>query len=142
MRPPPRPKKAGASPADNAERRRSGRAHKTATYKERDDEDDEAEMMDGVAEWDYGEDDESNEESGEEDESDVEHQSGAGSEEDEPVEKASSRSTAKGRAKQPVSPAVKASLLSRGNRSSRLAQARAKPARDSSDMEVDDDDDE
>ncbi|KFA76707.1 hypothetical protein S40288_08105 [Stachybotrys chartarum IBT 40288] len=142
MRPPPRPKKAGASPADNAERRRSGRAHKTPTYKERDDEDDEAEMMDGVAEWDYGEDDESNEESGGEDESDAEHQSGAGSEEDEPVEKANSRSTAKGRAKQPVSPAVKASLLSRGNRSSRLAQARAKPARDSSDMEVDDDDDE
>lgn len=46
-----RPKE--VSPVALAERRRSGRAHKVSDYKERADSDDEAEMLDGVAEWDY-----------------------------------------------------------------------------------------
>ncbi|PHH75271.1 hypothetical protein CDD82_4519 [Ophiocordyceps australis] len=37
----------------DSERRRSSRAHKVSDYKERDDADDEEEMLDGVAEWDY-----------------------------------------------------------------------------------------
>ncbi|OAA33123.1 Armadillo-type fold protein [Moelleriella libera RCEF 2490] len=47
-----------------SERRRSGRAHKVSDYKERDDADDEEEMLEGVAEWNYGEDDSDAEESG------------------------------------------------------------------------------
>ncbi|KAF7558665.1 hypothetical protein G7046_g5490 [Stylonectria norvegica] len=37
-----------------SERRRSGRSHKVSVYTERDDDEDEAEMLDGVAEWQYG----------------------------------------------------------------------------------------
>ncbi|KAM0559596.1 hypothetical protein ACHAPJ_004120 [Fusarium lateritium] len=40
-----------------SERRRSGRAHKVSVYTEREDEEDEEEMLEGVAEWDYGNDD-------------------------------------------------------------------------------------
>ncbi|KAF4454568.1 sister chromatid cohesion protein PDS5 [Fusarium austroafricanum] len=36
-----------------SERRRSGRAHKVSVYTERDDEEDEEEMLEGVAKWDY-----------------------------------------------------------------------------------------
>ncbi|PFH55440.1 hypothetical protein XA68_18308 [Ophiocordyceps unilateralis] len=46
-------------PVPAAERRRSSRAHKVSDYKERDDADDEQEMLDGVAVWDYEEDDSS-----------------------------------------------------------------------------------
>jgi sister-chromatid-cohesion protein PDS5 len=38
---------------DNAERRRSGRSHKVSKYTERDSSEDDEEMLDGVAEWDY-----------------------------------------------------------------------------------------
>ncbi|KAG5933666.1 hypothetical protein E4U53_000919 [Claviceps sorghi] len=49
----PRKQKEEASPVAPSERRRSGRAHKVSDYKERDDADDEEEMLEGVAEWDY-----------------------------------------------------------------------------------------
>ncbi|KAG5984295.1 hypothetical protein E4U55_005358 [Claviceps digitariae] len=49
----PRKQKEEASSISLSERRRSGRAHKVSDYKERDDADDEEEMLEGVAEWDY-----------------------------------------------------------------------------------------
>ncbi|KPM34523.1 hypothetical protein AK830_g12047 [Neonectria ditissima] len=42
-----------ASSPPPGERRRSGRAHKVSIYTERDDEEDEEEMLEGVAEWEY-----------------------------------------------------------------------------------------
>ncbi|PHH63204.1 hypothetical protein CDD81_6156 [Ophiocordyceps australis] len=52
----------------DSERRRSSRAHKVSDYKERDDADDEEEMLDGVAEWDYMDEDGEEQEEGEEEE--------------------------------------------------------------------------
>ncbi|KAG6004309.1 hypothetical protein E4U21_001168 [Claviceps maximensis] len=49
----PKKQKEEASSIAPSERRRSGRAHKVSDYRERDDEDDEEEMLEGVAEWDY-----------------------------------------------------------------------------------------
>ncbi|KAF5026647.1 hypothetical protein F66182_1273 [Fusarium sp. NRRL 66182] len=46
----PRPSRESPPPS---ERRRSGRAHKVSIYTERDDEEDEEEMLEGVAEWEY-----------------------------------------------------------------------------------------
>jgi sister-chromatid-cohesion protein PDS5 len=57
----PRPAKDSPPPS---ERRRSGRAHKVSIYTEREDEEDEEEMLEGVAEWDYGDDKESESGSG------------------------------------------------------------------------------
>jgi len=53
-----KPKKTSAaistsSPVNDAGRRRSGRSRKSHTYIERDSEDDDEEMLDGVAEWEY-----------------------------------------------------------------------------------------
>ncbi|KAH7170509.1 armadillo-type protein [Dactylonectria macrodidyma] len=48
----PRPPKETSSPP-LSERRRSGRAHRVSVYTERDDEEDEEEMLEGVAEWEY-----------------------------------------------------------------------------------------
>ncbi|KAG6039231.1 hypothetical protein E4U19_006492 [Claviceps sp. Clav32 group G5] len=61
----PRKQKEEASSAAVSERRRSGRAHKVSNYKERNDTDDEEEMLGGVAEWDVDQSDA--EESGGED---------------------------------------------------------------------------
>ncbi|KAK1756062.1 armadillo-type protein [Echria macrotheca] len=52
----PRPKKSAAgssSPAGDENRRRSGRARGNRSYMERDSSEDDEEMLDGVAEWDY-----------------------------------------------------------------------------------------
>ncbi|RDA92374.1 hypothetical protein CP533_4402 [Ophiocordyceps camponoti-saundersi (nom. inval.)] len=50
----PRKRQTPTSPyIPETERRRSSRAHKVSDYKERDDADDEEEMLDGVAVWDY-----------------------------------------------------------------------------------------
>ncbi|KAF4581852.1 Armadillo-type fold protein [Ophiocordyceps camponoti-floridani] len=49
----PRAKKASSPAVPASERRRSSRVHKVSDYKERDDADDEEEMLDGVAVWDY-----------------------------------------------------------------------------------------
>ncbi|KAI1326404.1 armadillo-type protein [Xylariaceae sp. FL0255] len=56
-----RPKKSRASssspPPESADRRRSGRAHKNSSYIERDDSADDEDMLDGVAKWQYYDDD-------------------------------------------------------------------------------------
>lgn len=49
-------KNVSSSPIAPEDRRRSGRARKVSVYTERADKDDEEEMLDGVAEWDYGDD--------------------------------------------------------------------------------------
>ncbi|RYP55559.1 hypothetical protein DL770_010900 [Monosporascus sp. CRB-9-2] len=70
-----RSKKAAVSPdpaVDSAERRRSGRTRKSSTYVERDDSEDDEDMLEGVAEWEYY-DSEGNKvaEEGEEDDSEL-----------------------------------------------------------------------
>ncbi|KAF1732147.1 Sister chromatid cohesion protein pds5 [Beauveria bassiana] len=125
-----RPKKERASIADEpGERRRSSRVTKTSDYKERDDKDDEDEMLDGVAEWKYGddssdeesEDEESGEESGdaeEEEEEEAEKGDEEGEEQEQPAAK-------NGRRAQVAKPAVKASVLAgvrRGGRSKRSSR--------------------
>lgn len=49
----PRPSRDSPPPS---ERRRSGRSHKVSVYTERDDDEDEAEMLEGVASWQYEDD--------------------------------------------------------------------------------------
>ncbi|KAL7626837.1 Sister chromatid cohesion protein pds5 [Parahypoxylon ruwenzoriense] len=52
----PKPKKVAASSssaADSADRRRSGRSRKNSSYIERDSSEDDEDMLEGVAEWDY-----------------------------------------------------------------------------------------
>ncbi|KAF4980587.1 hypothetical protein FZEAL_3440 [Fusarium zealandicum] len=67
-----------------SERRRSGRAHRVSVYTEREDDEDEAEMLEGVAEWEYGKKGSEDEnEAGSGDESEL---SDAPSEEGEPKE--------------------------------------------------------
>ncbi|OAQ89068.1 bimD protein [Purpureocillium lilacinum] len=146
-----RPKKQAASspPIPEADRRRSGRSHKASNYKERDDQDDEEEMLDGVAEWTYeGEGDssdegpEASEESGGEEEA-ADDDGGDESEEEEEAAPASSRKN--GQKAKPRTAAVKASVLAQLGKGKKASSARARggrrgAARDSSDMDVDDDD--
>lgn len=119
-----RPKKQRDSPApEPGDRRRSSRVTKTSDYKERDDKDDEDEMLDGVAEWKYGAGDDSDEEedsdeveSGDEGEEDEEE------EEEEEEEKPAARN---GRRIQMAKPAIKASVLAsvrKGGRSKRSSR--------------------
>ncbi|OAA74130.1 bimD protein [Cordyceps fumosorosea ARSEF 2679] len=132
-----RPKKQPSSlAAEPSERRRSSRVTKTSDYKERDDKDDEEEMLDGVAEWKYGDDssdEESGEEeveSGEEESGDAEEEEAAGEEEEEEEE---SPVTKNGRRSQAVRPAVKtiaSAATRRGGRSKRASQG--------NDMDTDD----
>lgn len=96
-----RPKKRESPAPEPGERRRSGRSRAVSDYKERADEDDEEEMLDGVAEWDYGNDDDSGS-SGQEEQSEEEE-----SEEEQPAKSA--------RAK----PAVKAGVLAQSRRGKR-----------------------
>lgn len=64
----PKVKKAD-SDIPESERRRSGRSHNISTYAERGDEEDEKEMLEGVAEWDYGnKEDDDNEDASEQEE--------------------------------------------------------------------------
>ncbi|KAL1871871.1 hypothetical protein VTK73DRAFT_1839 [Phialemonium thermophilum] len=61
----PRDAAAGAAAElENAERRRSGRSRKSQTYVERDSSEDDQEMLEGVAEWEYGDQDENSDEPG------------------------------------------------------------------------------
>jgi sister-chromatid-cohesion protein PDS5 len=151
----PRPKKTGSPLIPESERRRSGRSHAATTYKERDDVDDEAEMLDGVAEWDYGDDD--SEPASGDDSSDAEEENeeaeddskeaSAEDDESEPEEPArgsqqkASRAGAKGKTTTttPSKPAVKASVL-QSSRASRSSRARG-GGRGASDMDMDNDDD-
>ncbi|EFY98679.1 bimD protein [Metarhizium robertsii ARSEF 23] len=145
-----------------SERRRSSRAHKVSDYKERADEDDEEEMLEGVAEWDYGEENSDVEESGsdegselsddddddaesvdeeeeeEEGEGEGEEAEGEGEEEHEeeaPAKRKGSKvaSSPKGKA----SASVKASVLAKLDRTSRARGRGGRATRDDSDMEVD-----
>lgn len=164
---PKRPKKPAASPVPASERRRSGRAHKVSIYTERDDEEDEQEMLEGVAEWDYGDDDSDGANSGDEDSvlsdapsdgqeasdaeeaddepsrgnDDAEASAEEAEEEDEPgPPKSSKRSKAaviKGKTTA-AKPAVKSSVLAQLQRPARSTRVR-RGARDASDMDVDTD---
>lgn len=153
-----RPKKQAASSSVPAsERRRSGRSHKVSDYKERDDAADEEEMLDGVAEWEYGNDadssdadrdpeasdDASDEEAAAEDGEDGEgdeDDEGSAEEEEEPAP--SGRNSQKASAaKARVKPTVKASVLAQLEKSKKATQTRGRRgAKDSLEMDVDDDD--
>lgn len=142
-----RPKKtaSSSSPTASGDRRRSGRATKVSGYAERPDSDDEAEMLDGVAEWDYEDGDSSDAGDDAESEAD-ESQEGEGSEqeeeEDEPPPRNNGSKPSAPKAKAKPSP-IKASVLAQLQRGSRSTRARGgKPARGASEMDVDEDDDE
>jgi sister chromatid cohesion protein PDS5 len=143
----PRQRKYPVPDIDPAERRRSSRTHNVSTYKERDDEDDEAEMMDGVAEWDYlNEDSDDGSEEGsdcDEDGGNVEDDGDekSGDDDSETEVPRGARGGRASKAKSAGAPAVKASVLSRKGRAGPSSRSRGKPAdQDDSDMEVDDED--
>lgn len=141
-----RPKKqAAASMVPEPERRRSGRSHKASNYKERDDRDDEEEMLDGVAEWTY------EDEGGSSDETDRDPDAGEGSEDeeeaadgtDESADEAPASSRRNGQKTRARPAAVRASALAQLDKGKRPAAGRARgrrAARGSSDMDEDDDD--
>lgn len=125
-----RPKKRSSPPPESGERRRSGRVAKSADYKERDDEADEEEMLDGVAEWQYGDSSDEMEVSGSEESGDEVEVSDEGEEE---VAKPTARggrqaaaaAASKAKPTGGAKPAVKASVLAqlqRGGRSSRASK--------------------
>jgi sister chromatid cohesion protein PDS5 len=132
---PSRVKKASSPSMDVGERRRSGRAHKSLDYKERDDAEDETEMLDGVAEWDYGGDDSEGSEADSGSEENDEEKSDA----EEP-----SQSESNDEDTRPTRPkaAVKAKVLAGVQRGSRSARGRgSRAAQADVNMDVDDDDD-
>ncbi|KAL2019537.1 hypothetical protein VTK56DRAFT_9571 [Thermocarpiscus australiensis] len=95
--------KRSPSPVPEGERRRSGRVRKSQTYIERDSEDDDEEMLDGVAEWEYvGEEGDGGEGQGEGEKrksgGEGEEESEAEAEEEEEEEDAGSEVEEKGRA--------------------------------------------
>ena len=126
-----------------SERRRSGREHKVSNYKDTEDMDDEAEMLDGVAEWEYGgkagrpaaEDEVESDE-----EEDADEPADDDDEEDEDEKPArNGRKAAGSRSKD--APAIKASVLSQlKGAASRKGQVRGgRGGRDDEeDMDVDD----
>ncbi|KHN95094.1 Armadillo-type fold protein [Metarhizium album ARSEF 1941] len=132
-----------------SERRRSGRAHKVSDYKERADEDDEEEMLEGVAEWDYGEADSDGGGSESDESSELSDDDGAESvnqeaegEEKEEAEAEAAEAPAKRKgSKVSSSPkgkaSVKASVLAKLDRTSRTRGRGGRAARDDSEMEVD-----
>ncbi|KAL7946201.1 armadillo-type protein [Trichoderma barbatum] len=154
----PKAKKTGPS-VPEGERRRSGRAHNISTYAERKDEEDEEEMLEGVAEWEYGnDDDDDNEDASEQEESGNEDDDGSDSENAEPQAEAEEAAEEdeesepepelpKSNGKKPVavrgkgkSPASKPSAPAMAKRTTR--PSRGRPPKETSDMDVDDDDDE
>ncbi|UKZ54930.1 hypothetical protein TrVGV298_008744 [Trichoderma virens] len=150
----PKAKKAAPS-VPEGERRRSGRAHNISTYAERGDEEDEEEMLEGVAEWDYGnEDDDDNEDASEQEESGNEDDNdGSESESAEPQAEAEEAAEEEDEESEPEQPRSngKKTAASRGKGKSPVVKAKAKrttrptrgrPPKETSDMDVDDDDDE
>ncbi|KAF4505384.1 hypothetical protein G6O67_007341 [Ophiocordyceps sinensis] len=155
-------KQAAASPTlALSERRRSSRAHNISDYKERDDKDDEAEMLDGVAVWEYGKDGDSSDEDGEPDASDEgSEEEGASDdgdddgddgnddgnddeseEEEATASRRNGQKATKAKAKE-KSAAAKTSAGSQLETSKRGSRAHGRgTARDSSETEADDDDD-
>lgn len=149
--------KKAKSDIPESERRRSGRSHNISTYTERGDEEDEEEMLEGVAEWEYGnekEDDDNEdasepEESGNEDNSDASEpendeaedaaeEENEESEPEQPQPKSNGRKLAAPKGKGKAAPAVKASALATARTSTR--STRRRPTKGASDMDVDDDD--
>lgn len=151
-----RPKRnVSSSPVAEGDRRRSGRARQVSHYTERPDQDDEEEMLEGVADWKYEDDDDedddavdsevSDEEDG--DDSEVE-KSPAEEEEEEQQEEAQDepsppRNGRKASAAKPIakpSP-IKSSVLAQLQKGTRSTRARGgRSTRGASDMDVDDDD--
>ena len=123
-----------------SERRRSGRSHKTATYTEREDAEDEEEMLDGVAEWEYengsGEEEEGSDQESSEQGSAEEEDESDGEEEEE--EKAAPPAKSNGRAgAKTAKPAVKSSVLDQLKQGARSSRRRGKAVDDDSDMDED-----
>ncbi|RBR19084.1 uncharacterized protein FIESC28_05755 [Fusarium coffeatum] len=133
-----------------SERRRSGRAHKISTYTERDDEEDEEEMLDGVAEWDYGNEsksDSGNEESELSDAPEVEEaadndnpsddEDPPAPEEDEPEQPKSNgrNSAADSKSKTTTKSTAKANVAAEAKRPTRATRSRR--GKDAEDMDVD-----
>lgn len=137
-----------------SERRRSGRAHKVSVYTEREDEEDEEEMLEGVADWEYPENDsEGGEASSGDDESelsdappeeDEDDDSNKASDNDEPPEPEADKPELRfnGRNAAPAlksrgasKPAVKASVLAEVKRPTRSTRSRRGKGTD--DMEID-----
>lgn len=153
-----------------SERRRSGRAHKVSVYTERDDDEDEAEMLEGVASWQYeGDSSGDDNEAGSDAESELSdapsgeqaEESGAESDKEEPEKehdddnetpemevdepeppKSNGRKTATlaSRTKAAAKPAVKASVLTEAKRPARSTRSRR--GKESAEMDVDDDEEE
>ncbi|QPH01928.1 hypothetical protein C2857_006132 [Epichloe festucae Fl1] len=148
---PKRQKEKDSSLMTTSERRRSGRAHKKVSdYKEREDADDEEEMLEGVAEWDYyksdaeesgsddddgsgqSDDDGPNDEEAEEQEEEREEDDGEEDEEEEAPAKRNGFKTAASKGKA----SVKASVLAKIDRSSRSSRTRGRLSKDD-EMDVD-----
>ncbi|PNP53620.1 hypothetical protein THARTR1_05744 [Trichoderma harzianum] len=149
--------KKSAPSVPEGERRRSGRAHAISTYAERGDEEDEEEMLEGVAEWDYGnEDDEDDEDASEQEESGNEDDNeGSESENAEPQAEAEEAAEEEDEESEPEPEQPRSNgkkpAASRGKGKSPAVKAKAKratrptrgrPPKETSDMDVDDDDDE
>ena len=141
---PKKQRESASSAVPASERRRSSRAHKASDYKERDDAEDEEEMLEGVAAWDYGNDDSDSVESGSNDHSELsDNESGseldeddaAGDEEEEEEVPVAKRNGAK----RPAAKAsVKASVLAKVDRTARTSQRRRRSTKDE-EMEMDED---
>ncbi|KJZ78958.1 hypothetical protein HIM_01731 [Hirsutella minnesotensis 3608] len=134
-----KPRKQATSPSiPPSERRRSGRAHKVSDYKEREDADDEEEMLDGVAVWDYGQDGDSSELSDISGVSDIESKE-EGTAEDSDDESEEERATSSKKNGQKSAAGAASAKAGAAKRHMRPRGRRG--AKDTSDMDVDDDDD-
>ncbi|KAF4458278.1 sister chromatid cohesion pds5 [Fusarium albosuccineum] len=147
-----------------SERRRSGRAHKVSVYTERDDEEDEAEMLEGVAKWEYeNQDSDDDNEAGSDDDSGLsdapsdEERNGDGAESDkdepekdddepseaenddepEPPKSNGRRTAATSKGKAAAKPPVKAGALAEAKRPARSTRSRR--GKDAAEMDVDSD---
>lgn len=134
-------RKSPSSPAvPLSERRRSGRAHNVSAYTERNDEEDEEEMLEGVAEWTYGD---GSDESGDEEASEASgsEEGSAGNENEEEEDEATAPAGRNGRgstaAKAKAKPAVKGSVVEQLKSGTRSSRRRGKPADSDSDVDMD-----
>ncbi|KAL6403772.1 hypothetical protein AUP68_13144 [Ilyonectria robusta] len=127
----PRPSKGDSSPPPG-ERRRSGRAHRVSVYTERDDEEDEEEMLEGVAEWEYEKDNSDRDselsDAPSDDDGDNNGDSDAESEDDAPPKDDEEAPESEEEPEPPKSngskTAAKASALAEGQRASRSTRSR------------------
>ncbi|KAJ9425171.1 sister chromatid cohesion protein PDS5 [Fusarium oxysporum] len=124
-----------------SERRRSGRAHKVSVYTEREDEEDEEEMLEGVADWEYPENDsEGGEASSGDDESELSDAPPEEDDEDDTDKPGEPRFNGRNAAPALKSrgaskPPVKASVLAEVKRPTRSTRSRRGKGTD--DMEID-----